>query len=116
MPGFNRMATILAMLFVSGAALAQPAPGPDAASFARGRDLALRICGSCHIVGPGQRVAPSLRPAAPPFAALVNRPGTTRAQLVDVMSRPHGRMPDPELADYQTVALADYMLSLRRRQ
>jgi mono/diheme cytochrome c family protein len=89
---------------------ARPAGAPDLTA---GRDLALQICSACHVVSPDQRFAPTLRPPAPDFRGIANRPATTERSLRDFMVIPHGKMPDPKLVDYQVTALVRYLLSLR---
>ncbi len=74
------------------------------------------ICSACHVVSPDQHIAPTLKPPAADFHDIVNRPETTDRTLHDFMLKPHGKMPDPTLVEYQVTALVDYMMSLRDRR
>jgi len=102
-------------------ALALPETPPGAAqpgapvhtSAEQGRGLALLICSACHVVSPDQQLAPTLRPPAPDFHALVNRPATDAQSLGGFLRAPHGKMPDAMLANYQINALVAYLMSLK---
>jgi mono/diheme cytochrome c family protein len=80
---------------------------------AAGHDRALLICAACHVVAPDQQLAPLLRPPAPAFQAIVNRPNTTERGLHDFLLAPHGKMPNPSLMDQQVRELVAYMMTLR---
>jgi mono/diheme cytochrome c family protein len=91
----------------------QVPPAPSRSQIAEGRDLALQVCAACHVVSPDQHFAPTLRPPAPDFRSIVNRPTTTDTSLHDFILTPHGKMPDLTLVGYQVAALVSYMISLR---
>ncbi len=102
---------------VAGAAsLASTASAPVAADTRIGREFALLICSTCHVVTPDQDFAPTRVPAGPAFHDIANWPTTTDKTLHDFLVKPHGKMPDLRLPDYQVTALVDYMLSLRDRR
>lgn len=79
-----------------------------------GEDLALAqaACGGCHAV---ERNDLSPNPDAPPFAAIVNQGGLTRATLATWLRDAHNY---PEEMDFyleepEVDALIDHMLTLR---
>jgi cytochrome c len=79
----------------------------------RGRDLARRLCGSCHLVGPEQRGP--VPDGVPSLMAIAARPGETEDHLLAVLvSPPHPAMPAPPLDRQQARDVAAYILSLRR--
>jgi mono/diheme cytochrome c family protein len=81
-----------------------------------GRAFALQVCAACHVVAKDQQSAPILKPPAPSFAAIVRRPKTTEAFLRAFLGAPHGKMPNPQLADFQIDEVVAYMLSLKQRR
>ncbi len=82
-----------------------------AADLERGRALAERWCGNCHVVDP---TAPSGRAdGLPTFPAIAANPKITPASLRGIMSAPHGRMPDFSLGARDQDDLIAYILSLR---
>ena len=100
---------------------AAPVPVPpgnaadNAAQVRKGHELALQICAACHVVAPDQSARPLLKPPAPEFSAIANRPTATAASLTEFLQVPHGKMPNPMLADYQVTALTAYLMSLRTK-
>jgi mono/diheme cytochrome c family protein len=88
-------------------------PGPgNATDLDRGRALAERWCGNCHIV---DRTASAGRAdGLPTFPAIAARSTTTEASLRGVMSAPHGRMPDRSRGARDQDDLIAYILSLRQ--
>ncbi|MDP1752852.1 MAG: cytochrome C [Reyranella sp.] len=82
-----------------------------AADLDRGRELAVRWCGNCHVV---DRTAPAGRAdGLPTLPAIAAKPQTTAASLRGVMSAPHGRMPDLSIGAKDQDDLIAYILSLR---
>ncbi len=89
------------------------------AQIAAGHELALSVCGACHVVTQDQSDSPILRNPAPSFVSIVNQP----AFSVDVFRQylgskhpnlgPHETMPNPELVDYQIDEIVAYVLSLK---
>ncbi len=123
-PGFRLSAVLLAAL--AGACAAPPAaqtaaavPPPAAAAPAEGSSPAARgfafaasHCSGCHAVGRDQL---SADPAAPPFEAVVNKPGLTRETLNYWLRTSHNY---PEIMNFdidpdRVDDLAAYMLTLR---
>ena len=90
-----------------------PARGEPPGDPGRGRDLARRLCASCHLVGPEQRGP--VPDGMPSFMAIAARPGVTEDRLLGVLvSPPHPAMPAPPLDRRQMRDTAAYILSLRR--
>ncbi len=83
----------------------------EAADLERGRALAERWCGNCHVV---DRAASTGRAdGLPTLPAIAAKRETTAASLRGVMSAPHGRMPDLSLGARDQDDLIAYILSLR---
>ena len=86
----------------------------------KGRELAVRICGNCHVAARDQPYKPILRPPAPSFESIARRK-TINADSVQTflttthkgLDKPKG-MPNPELLDYQVKQVTAYLLSLRK--
>ena len=82
-----------------------------AADLERGRALAERWCGNCHLV---DRAASAGRAdGLPTLPAIAAKRETTAASLKGVLSAPHGRMPDLSLGARDQDDLIAYILSLR---
>jgi mono/diheme cytochrome c family protein len=87
---------------------------------AAGRDFALKVCANCHVVAKDQKVAPLLKPPAPSFAALAARSDISEESLRKLLSSPHGdlgrhgKMPNPQLGDYQIDKIVAYFMSLKQ--
>jgi mono/diheme cytochrome c family protein len=109
----------MAALCAGPARAATPTPAAasadNAAQVRRGHELALQICASCHVVASDQSARPLLKPPAPEFRVIANRASTTAASLTDFLQVPHGKMPNPMLAEYQVTALTAYIMSLRNK-
>lgn len=86
-----------------------------------GRALSLRLCTPCHVVSPDQEMAPILRPPAPNFRTIANRPGTTGDSLRQFLRETHRSisnprsMPNPVLTEDQVRQAAAFLMSLRNR-
>lgn len=79
----------------------------------RGRALAERWCGNCHVA---DRTATAGRAdGLPTLPAIANDPAMTAAKLRGFMSAAHGRMPDLSLGARDQDDLVAYILSLRTR-
>lgn len=92
-------------------------PGSDAADarVAAGHKFALQVCAACHVVAGDQTTRPILKPPAPSFSRIVRRPSVTEAFLRGFLRTPHGKMPNPELADFEIDEVVAYMLSLKHK-
>ncbi len=89
---------------------------------AAGRKLALEVCGACHVVSKNQSAPPILDPPAPSFATLARQNKLEEQQLRSFLSKPHGdmgqhgKMPNPQLANYQIDRIVAYLLSLQKNK
>lgn len=114
----SRTVLILALVFVSslGAGAPTPVEPRTAASTkpspaGRGLAFAKRHCAACH----GVEVDHSPKPDAPPFAAIVNKPGLTEETLGTWLYDSHNY---PEIMAFevepsQISDLSAYMLTLK---
>jgi len=68
--------------------------------------LALRLCASCHSLGPGA----SPKPAAPNFASIKQQ--RSRNQIKTRLFAPHGQMPPPALSRRDIEDAAAYIKSV----
>ena len=113
------MRHVLAALIVLGASFGLARAETSPPELLAGHDLALQICGYCHVTAADQQVAPILRPPAPPFRRIADKPGLTDEVLAHYLLGAHTRtgkrpgMPDPELNGDEVRLLIDYLLSLR---
>lgn len=77
----------------------------------RGRELAERMCATCHLnPGQGEKTAAS---SVPGFTAVANRPAQTFAGIVAWLRSVPPMMPNHRLSSSEMDALASYILSLR---
>ena len=109
------MKTLIVAIAASGVALCGHAKGGNEA----GKALALKLCATCHDVANDQKQAPLLRPSAPSFREIAERPTTDAASLRDFLNSTHNSvshpaaMPNPELSADQITEVSAYILSLR---
>lgn len=103
--------------FVSSSANAKEAR----AQVAEGRTFALAVCSACHVVAKDQAQQPILLQPGPNFVDIAQRPGLTEEGLrkflsthAETMGRT-GRMPNPDLVDYQIDKIVAYIMSLRNK-
>jgi cytochrome c2 len=82
----------------------------QAADPARGRDLALRWCSSCHLVSEEQQIASSV--STPSFYDIARDPDWSQEKLETFLINPHPRMPDMSLGTIEITNLAAYIGSL----
>lgn len=95
---------------------------PDAL-VVRGRQLALIVCSDCHVVAPDQQFSPTIDVSAPAFEEVANRHTRTQRSLEHFIGKTHWdgqtmpmTMPAPGLTGQETVAVARYIMSLRKPQ
>ena len=111
-------ALTLAVVVTLSLASAAQAQAPDS-DIEKGRTLALRACGPCHVVGVSQEFAPILRRPGPRFDAIAAKPTTTAESLENFLTTTHRTleypqgMPDPRLVDYQIREIVSYLMSLK---
>ena len=99
---------VVASLAVPVRALAQPLEGDPAS----GRQIATKLCSSCH------RVLPMTFPdrADPPsFQSIADLPSTTGLSLNAFLHSNHKNMPDLMLSPAEANDLIAYVLSLKRK-
>jgi cytochrome c oxidase subunit II len=99
----------------------QPAPAPDTAAQARGRDLVVYRCGLCHkvrgtdagsVVGPDLTHLESRRTIA--AGTLANQPGNLAAWIEDAQAiKPGNLMPNQGLSAQQLQDVVAYLESLK---
>lgn len=103
------------------ARLASSAQAQEASSdqVAAGRRFAQLVCGACHAVTSRPDESPLLRPPAPSFAVLAQRPSLTDKSLREFLSSNHRNlgpaeaMPNPRLVDYQIDEIVAYFMALK---
>jgi mono/diheme cytochrome c family protein len=78
----------------------------------RGRELAERICSSCHNVRADP--AATLMSDVVSFASVANRPGVTAEMLAGRIIVPHPAMPDVQLSVRELRDVIAYILSLKK--
>lgn len=94
--------------------------GTSSDEVGKGHYLAVAICSICHVAAPDQAHLPMLKPPAPPFASIAQRPDTSEQSLTKFITTTHrgldspAGMPNPDLADYQVKEVVAYILSLRK--
>jgi hypothetical protein len=97
--------------------VAQEATGPE--DVREGRELAISICGNCHVAASDQYYRPILLPPAPPLALLAQRKAWDADSLHTFLTTTHKdeanpkAMPRPELIDKHLRQVIVYFLSLR---
>jgi mono/diheme cytochrome c family protein len=108
----QRRETLALAAAAAVAAAASPAPAqPAAGDPARGRELAHRLCASCHLVEPAQRGP--VPDGVPSFASIAARPGQTADRIAGaLLGPPHPAMPQPPLDQRQARDVAAHILSL----
>lgn len=79
--------------------------------FARGRELAEKLCAECHLnPGQGDKTSPG---TVPGFAAVARRPSQTLEGIIAWLHAVPPMMPNHHLSHDEIEALAFYILSLR---
>lgn len=84
----------------------------------QGHDLAVAICGLCHVAAADQTFPPEAKPPAPPFSEIAQRMDADA--LTKFMTTTHrgldepSGMPNPQLMDYQIKQIVAYIVSLRK--
>jgi mono/diheme cytochrome c family protein len=97
------------LLFGTGLALAGPVttkPDPT-----HGKDLAMRLCSNCHLVGAGQQEHANVD--IPSFREIANKEAQTDGSIVAHIVLPKHPMPTIPLTTSEIADLAAYIMSLR---
>ncbi len=76
-----------------------------------GRGLAIRWCGSCHLVTADQKNA---KANAPPFATIAQSPNFNADRLARLMLAPHPNMAKLSLSRSAVDDIAAYIVSLKK--
>jgi mono/diheme cytochrome c family protein len=84
-----------------------------AQDIARGKALADRWCGNCHLID--RAATGGAADGLPTFPAIAAKPTTTESSLRGFMTAAHGRMPDFSLGRADQNDLIGYILSLREK-
>ena len=93
-----------------------------ASTGAYGREIALKVCASCHVVVSDQVQPPTLKPPAPPFAEIAARPNVTEATFRDFLAKPHrearslSAMPGFLMPSRQADAVIAYLMTLKSKK
>ena len=115
---------MIAALLMTGASLwtLPAAAKAHSGSAARGRQIAIDLCSTCHVVAPDQDVPPVLKQPTPSFQAIADRPGVSAEALRRFLGATHWdqktvpvTMPSPMLSAQQKSDVVGYIFSLRRR-
>lgn len=109
MPSEHRLKLATYALALAVTIVAKPGLAADAYN---GERIARRWCVACHVVAPDQRR--SAIDAAPPFAAIANRPGFDAARVALFLLDPHPKMPDMSLTRNEAADLAAYIKTLAK--
>jgi len=78
----------------------------------RGREIAEKLCVTCHIVGTEVEGA-SVLADVPSFVTIGNKPDQTAEAIAGKIVMPHPPMPQMYLSREQIADLATYIMSLR---
>jgi len=116
--------SLIAFAALTGGFFGLPAHAADPqhdAVLQRGEHIARLVCSACHVVAADQEFPPLLRPPAPSFEEIANRPDTTAASVRRFVMETHwdmktlpATMPSQMLSKTEATAAARYLLSLRR--
>jgi mono/diheme cytochrome c family protein len=109
--------------FVLSAAIGLPAHSQQPLeALRRGEHIAQLVCSACHVVAQDQEFPPILRPPAPSFEEIANRPNMSLQTVQQFVLQTHWdmktlpmQMPAQMLRKSDTTAVARYVLSLRKR-
>lgn len=104
----NQARLVMAVLSLS----ALPAHAAD--EVAKGRQLAERLCATCHMA-PGQGEKKS-RSEIPGFYAIARRPNQNEQGIIEWLRTVPPMMPNHHLSQDEMVSLAQFIMSLRDGQ
>ena len=113
---------LVTMLIISGAFAGPMQDPPSEGDPQAGKELALKLCSSCHVVSPDQASAPALQPPALAFQFIANRRDLGSQSLRDFLAKTHSNirsplgMPNLNLTDEQAADVASYILALRHHR
>jgi cytochrome c2 len=95
----------------SDLAAQQTGRAPSAQS---GRDLAIKLCQSCHLIEEKSDAVVPVGP--PPFSVIANRPEQTAERIRFVLFAPHPPMPEIQLTNEEIDDIIAYLDQLRSDQ
>ena len=104
------------------AACGAPAAAEDAQLIADGHEIALKVCAICHVAAEDQTVPPTMKPPAPRFVEIAERPNITEPFLRDFLTKPHGQaralsaMASFLMGGYESDAVIAYLMSLKAKR
>jgi cytochrome c len=105
------LAGIIGLMLTTGAALAAgpvtPKPDPK-----KGRELAERVCSTCHIVSE-QATSGAVTADVPSFAAIADKPDQSLERLAGRIVIPHPPMPAIALTREEIVNVVSYIMTLK---
>jgi cytochrome c len=80
-------------------------------SATRGRELAVRLCSSCHVVSGA--ATPAVPEGIATFRGIANSPGQSAERISNVLILPHLPMPDNQLTRDEIQDILAYLETLR---
>jgi hypothetical protein len=107
-----RYAVSLSLFIAAALALPVEALAQPDNSHSLGRQVAIELCSSCHLVTEGQ---PPPRQNIASFFAIADLPSTTALSLKVFLQSNHKGMPNLIVSESDSDNLIDYILSLKRR-
>lgn len=112
-PSFVALLALALVATAQSTADARTSRAAQARQAARGLDIANSHCAACHAVRTGT-ISPD--PEAPPWDAVVNKPGLTRATLRAYLRDSHNypAQMDFAIAPRHIADIAAYMMTLRQ--
>jgi mono/diheme cytochrome c family protein len=119
MKAFTPLGVAVALAFSTGTTTTAQEPGA-AGDVQAGRAVALKICRVCHMVSAGPQREPVMKPPAPSFESIANRPGATSDSLLAFLETKHRsvgnykEMPGLKITDEQSRDVVHYIMSLRK--
>jgi mono/diheme cytochrome c family protein len=115
----NQLIISLAAAIAASMVVSARAEDKAADQVASGRAFALSVCAACHVVAKDQSRPPILKPPAPSFFEIMQRPNVSEKSLREFLSSRHGglgehkKMPNPGLAPFQIDKIVAYLMTLK---
>lgn len=104
------LAGIMGFLAFAGTAVATPVtPKPDPE---KGRELASRVCSTCHIVS-NAATSEAVKADVPSFSAIANKSDQSAERLAGRIVIPHPPMPAIALTREEIVNVVSYIMTLK---
>lgn len=100
------------LLALTGTVASAQTPPPKAPDPKAGRDIAEKLCTSCHRISPEQ--PPTTWVDVPSFPEIANRPGRTFERIIGSVMLPHPPMPDIALSNPTLRDIAAYILTFKK--